>query len=459
MIESSTPDEPSAGSQYTYAAHDLVREPELWSRPGNLWPLDAGFAAELDRRLHVRQPRTIVEVGSGSSTLILARYASANPGVKVFCLEHDERFAKATLELLESEGLAGAVEINARPLTKVYVGSPDSPECVGPWYHNDDLPPMIDFVLVDGPPERLGGRAAVLPALWDRLLKGSGGWEMWLDDAGRPGERDAVKAWQRWQPSLCVRELPFGKNGAVMLSGDGHVYADGHIDASDVALTILTARRPHLLGQQLDSLRAHAPGLLDTAQVFVMHNSARVDDPITASMIDVLRCAKLESTTMRPIGPALTSLELMTRRSGAKYWLHLEDDWAVATVAAGWLNHAQQLLDGPIRSLDFAQVRLRHYSEPVLGRHMVTRRPLTLRPVTQYAVPYLVYDDSHLTFNPFLARVGALTGLFPTSGEHEFQGNAHALGYRRVAQLYPGVFRHIGGGAESLRERQPGRGY
>lgn len=429
----------------------LIRRPGMWSRPDNLWPIDATFAAELDRRLQLRKPRVIVEVGSGASTAILAAYAQAHEGVKVISLEHDQQHAARTLALLERLGLAEHADIHLRPLH-----APLS--LPGPWYANDDLPSMIDFVLVDGPPERLGGRAAVLPALWDRLLKGSGGWELWLDDADRPGERQAVETWRRWQPTLQVRELPFGKNGALMLAGEGHIY-DSNVDASDVVLTLLTARRPELLLRTLDSIRENAPGLLDTAHVIALHNHRGETDAQTRQILELLRCTLITVPSMHPIGRAVGLLEAATRQSAADFWLHLEDDWEMCSAAPEWLDQARALL--PVKSPNpLAQVRLRHFSEPVLGKHMVTSRTLSLHDATANSpIPHAVYPEAHLTFNPFLARVGALTKLFPTSGENEFQSSAHALGMRRVAQLYPGVFRHIGDGPLSLRGRLDGRGY
>src|SRR5690606_40400143 len=50
-----------------------------------------------------------------------------------------------------------------------------------------------------------------------------------------------------------------------------------------VVVTVLCGRRPDLLEVTLATLRATAPGLLDTAHVIVLHNGA---DPETGEVVD-----------------------------------------------------------------------------------------------------------------------------------------------------------------------------
>lgn len=422
-----------------FNAHDLTASHTSgWASPANAWPLDRTFAAELDRELARRRPKTIVEVGSGVSTLVLASYAE-QAGARVISLEHEEEFAKRTHRLLDAAGLLDHVDIHLRPLTD------PTPERPGPWYAMDDLPEAIDFVLIDGPPERAGGRAGVLPALWSRLSEGA---VMMLDDADRPGEVEALGFWvSMYGEELTAYRPGYGKNGALVL-GRGIDVRPEPFDADDVAVTILTGHRPHLLVRLVDSLRAHAPGLLESAHVIALHNRAE-GDALTSGVLDSLGGSVVETTSLYPIGRAVSLLENATRKTGAKYWLHLEDDWELVTGDATWLDTAQALLDGPRPSRP-AQVRLRHWTERFLARHMVTGKPIKWVPDT--TGPFLL-GDAHLTFNPTLSLVGGLTGCFPVQGERDFMTSAHAFGMRRVAHLYPGAFAHTGDGGESLRRR------
>jgi hypothetical protein len=394
----------------------------------------------------------ILEVGGGSSTLILARYAQdeglRGRAVKIVSLDHDRAFSELTRDMLVNDGTETYVEQQRGPLGRTLSDG-------GPWYVGVELPQGIDFVLIDGPPEGKGGRAAVLPTIWPHLGPNA---VIWLDDANRAGERQALVGWLGSEPysySLSVTILPFGKNGAVELRRGG--CTPMHVDASDVALTILTGRRPALLSDTIDSLRAYAPGLLESAQVIVLHNDGGSGaDPLTRAQIELLRASVVETTSLYPIGRATSLLERAVRQSGAAYWLHLEDDWRLSSATPGWLDHAREILGTQKRPTDVAQVRLRHWSERVLPRHMVTRAPITWLHHRAPGRPPHATAQAHLTFNPFLARTDALTPAFPCTDEADFMDRGHSLGLRTVANLYPGVFTHLGEGSLSLRAQAKG---
>jgi predicted O-methyltransferase YrrM len=62
-------------------------------------------------------------------------------------------------------------------------------------YLNVDLPNVVDVVLIDGPPYFIeGGREACLYLIFDRIPAGG---IIFLDDARRDGEQQALKNWER----------------------------------------------------------------------------------------------------------------------------------------------------------------------------------------------------------------------------------------------------------------------
>jgi predicted O-methyltransferase YrrM len=395
---------------------DLIGDGPLWTG----WALHPGSAAELDARLAALRPNIVVESGSGSSTLLLARYAAAT-GATVISLEQDARHAAGTVALLTRHGLANMVDVRIAALRV----TPD-----GPWY-DTPLPDGINLALVDGPRARDGGRAAALPALWSHLAPG---WEVWLDDGVRPEERAAADEWTR-RYGVAVEEMRHGKH---MLRISVNPVAHTPVDASDVVVTVLTGSRPVALATTLAALRHTTPGLLDTAHVYILHNGA---DPDTQVVLDAHRDVidDVDSHTGSPltIGEATSRCAAAAADSGRRWWLHLEDDWAAVTASDGWLDIARQTLtDVP----EVAQVRLRHRGERTLPRHMVTRQPIRWQ--TSGAV--LLAPDAHLTCNPTLMRTGDVAKMWPASGEREAQRRGHAAGLRTVAQHHPGVFVHIG---------------
>lgn len=414
-------------------ATDLVTTEALWTG----WALDRGTAAELDAYLATARPGVIVETGSGASTLVLARYAAAT-GATVVSLEHDDRWRHRTLEALDRHNLAGAVDVRLAPLTQ-------TPS--GPWYQCQ-LPDGIDFVLLDGPPEGTGGRAACLGQFMPRLALG---WEVWLDDGARPGEIDAVMAWEAEWP-LDVTAMP-GPKRPLRITARQSSDRGALVDGSRVTVTVLTGGRPHLLARTVTALRVRAPGLLETAHLVVVCNG---QDQGTMDILDGFRDDIDQvipvggARSLAGVGEATSRCAAAAASSARDQWLHVEDDWILRSRHTGWLQDAQNVLDGDPR---IAQVRLRHFGERTLARHMVTGAGLDWLARDTH----LVAVAAHWTFNPCLMRVAQALRVFPAGSEAEAQRAATAAGLHRVAQLLPGGFNHIGGqsggGDESLRAR------
>jgi len=139
--------------------------------------------------------REVVELGSGISTVVLARLLSARGG-RITSLEHDPDWAGVVGGQLSREGLTGVATLIEAPL------EPSALSLSGaPWYAESAvgaLPPAgIDLLLVDGPPGYGEGmshsRYPALPALADRLAPGC---LVILDDADREPEREIVRRWE-----------------------------------------------------------------------------------------------------------------------------------------------------------------------------------------------------------------------------------------------------------------------
>lgn len=144
--------------------------------------------------------RTIVELGSGTSSLWLA-YALEKRGTggRVISLDHDPHFAAMTRAALEAHGFAdGPVDVRDAPLVDLAI-----PDHGTQWYDPEAFADLsdIDLVIVDGPPEATGeaARYPALPALLDRLAPGA---VIVVDDAGREAETQMVVRWRAEVPTL-----------------------------------------------------------------------------------------------------------------------------------------------------------------------------------------------------------------------------------------------------------------
>lgn len=393
------------------------------------WALDRHTAHELAAYLHTTQPRVVVESGSGMSTVILAEYA-ARIGAQVVSLEHQPRYAEDTEQALRERGLSQYADVRLSHLVDVA-----TPAGARPWY-SAPVPEGIDFALIDGPPAAVK-RTAALYALWPHLADQ---WTAWVDDADRDGERRAVAL---WESTLGVHVTYVGlPKGLIRLTPAGQPPPE-EVDASDVTVTLLTGSRPDLLAATIQSVLTHAPGLLESAHVAVLHNGA---DTPTADVLDQWSFID----TRVPVEPRLdigaAASALLGNTAGRPYSLHLEDDWGLSTLAPGWLDRARTVLS---TDAQVGQVRLRHRGDPVLATHMVTHRSIRWR---EHHVPGHLVGLAHYTLNPSLMRSGDTPKVWPADDE---QGAARRFLATRLltAQAVPGVFRHLGDRA-SLRRGQ-----
>jgi predicted O-methyltransferase YrrM len=151
--------------------------------------------------------RELVELGSGVSTIVLARLARER-GLRLTSLEHDLDWARVVRSQLKRERLTDVAQLVEAPLEPHPLAVDHAP-----WYAGAALqriPRNIDLLLVDGPPGYGEGmersRLPALPALEERLSPQA---MVILDDAERPGEQEILERWQAegtWRFGVRKRE-------------------------------------------------------------------------------------------------------------------------------------------------------------------------------------------------------------------------------------------------------------
>jgi predicted O-methyltransferase YrrM len=163
-----------------------------WHLRAEAMKLLAGIVAEA-------RPRLVLELGSGSSTVLLAgQCRSAGGGARVVSVEESPFFAERTKTLLRRHNLLDAVSLVVSPVVGMRIGS-----WRGYCYELSEAevaPAMggerADLVLIDGPmsawTRRGDCRYGTLPLIrqWlaDRAL-------VIIDDAHRRRERDIIARW------------------------------------------------------------------------------------------------------------------------------------------------------------------------------------------------------------------------------------------------------------------------
>lgn len=150
-------------------------------------------------------PRVILDLGSGMSTLVLAKSA---PQAKIISVDNSEEYAEKTRKLLAAHGITN-VEIRVAPLTAHHSGVE--------WYDTSVLGDIseIDLLFIDGPPGSKNNQAR-LPAVAECLKKLKANAVIVIDDAARDGERAMAEKFAQALPTHTLEFLPHEKGTAII---------------------------------------------------------------------------------------------------------------------------------------------------------------------------------------------------------------------------------------------------
>ena len=170
------------------------------------WKADTGFLHRIVDAVEELQPRVVVELGAGASTLVCAKAMQKNGQGKLFSFDQHADFVTATGEWLAGEGVEA--HIRCAPLTASIEGWP------GRWYELSNVPEQIDLIIIDGPPWAVHpfvrGAAEVL---FERLAPGG---IILLDDAARPGERIVAHRWRSNWPDITFERAKGSSKGTLV---------------------------------------------------------------------------------------------------------------------------------------------------------------------------------------------------------------------------------------------------
>lgn len=177
-------------------------------RLGEIYPLNPATlcpenALTLCQEIIYRRPQRVLELGSGSSTVLVSRcleYLGAE-GRSLISLDHQEYWHKDTQNKIDRLGLGSIARVLHAPLIKQ--GDLDTP-----WYDLSVLPDdagPFDLVLVDGPEGKGTARFGAFPQLRAHLAKDA---VLLLDDGLRDGETEVVRLWKELEPGLRVDFVP-----------------------------------------------------------------------------------------------------------------------------------------------------------------------------------------------------------------------------------------------------------
>ncbi|WP_460943218.1 class I SAM-dependent methyltransferase [Okibacterium endophyticum] len=178
------------------ALYGLLPATGAMPAPGGWAATPETLLALVSEVLHAPKIGTVVECGSGTSTVWIASALKQRGSGRLISLEHDADYAAKTQANLVALGLAEYVEVRTHSLVWREVHGENVQ-----WFPDSALDGITDVsvLFVDGPPGYLGPlvRYPALPLLADRLAEGAC---VVLDDTDRAEEQHVLHLWlgQRW---------------------------------------------------------------------------------------------------------------------------------------------------------------------------------------------------------------------------------------------------------------------
>lgn len=170
------------------------------------WKADTYLLHRLVEEIETRRPMHVVELGSGATSLVIAQALARNGAGQLHSYDQHQPFLEHMDGWLAEHGLAA--QFRHSPLTDRQPGWP------GQWYALTDLPPVIDMLIIDGPPWTVHPFArGAAERLFDRISPGG---IIMLDDAARPGERIVARRWRKSWPDFAFHHEGSGAKGLLI---------------------------------------------------------------------------------------------------------------------------------------------------------------------------------------------------------------------------------------------------
>lgn len=171
------------------------------------WAASPDFLLEAVREIERMRPETVLETGSGASTIIIGLYLKKAGRGKLISLEHSSEYYRKTKEMVDLHELGAHVDLVYAPLAEVSIDGKH-----WNWYDLEsvDLSGSIDLIVVDGPPEHIqkDARYPLVPLLKSCIHSGT---VILVDDGRREGEKNAVLGWLPFLPGFSADYLPLEK--------------------------------------------------------------------------------------------------------------------------------------------------------------------------------------------------------------------------------------------------------
>jgi len=173
------------------------------------WMATPQFLLALHQEIKDNKSQTMLDIGSGMTTVISAYALRDNGSGKIVAWEHDLDHVESTRELIQSQNLSHLAQVEHRVLRKMEVSGADHL-----WFDtSNSFEKRIDLLIVDSPPGSTGpmARYPAIPLLKHQLSENA---IIFLDDIERVDESKILEEW--------LKLLPNGKVSISKTQEKGH---------------------------------------------------------------------------------------------------------------------------------------------------------------------------------------------------------------------------------------------
>lgn len=170
------------------------------------WKADTYLLHRIVDIVETAQPANVVELGSGATSLVIAKALAMHGGGRLHSYDGHAPFVTAMQGWLAEHDLEA--DFHHAPLMQRDVRWP------GLWYALTEVPGSIDLLVIDGPPWAVHPFARGMAERLFALIAPGG--TVLLDDAARPGERYVARRWKKAWPDFEWRYEGAGTKGLLV---------------------------------------------------------------------------------------------------------------------------------------------------------------------------------------------------------------------------------------------------
>lgn len=182
-------------------------------------PLMTNYAASAElgkiicETILANKPKTIVECGSGVSTILSSYCLEKNGEGKLISLDHEDFYGSKTSQNLKNHQLEKFASVFHSPIKEYSLNGKK-----WKWYDIsavENETSKVDLLVIDGPPyhTQWHARYPALPLIHSKLSKNA---TVILDDAGRKWEQKIIGMWLKEYPEFTVEFINSRKGIAIL---------------------------------------------------------------------------------------------------------------------------------------------------------------------------------------------------------------------------------------------------